>query len=44
MGLHTFQKIAKDAKAVYKVGGVVLIDTRKVDEFIMEFNVDEEDF
>ena len=44
VGLHTFQKIAKDAKAVYKVGTIVLVDTRKVDEFIMAFNVDEEDF
>ena len=44
VGLHTFQKIAKDAKAAYKVGTIVLVDTRKVDEFIMELNVDEEDF
>ena len=44
VGLHTFQKIARDAKAVYKVGTIVLVDTQKVDEFIMAFNVDEEDF
>lgn len=34
MGLHSFQKLAKDAKAVYRVNRIVLINTEKIDEFI----------
>ena len=32
MGLHTFQELAKDAKAVYHVKRVVLVNTEIVDE------------
>lgn len=42
MGLHSFQNLAKDAGAVRKVKGVVLVNTEKVDEFIESFV--EEDF
>ncbi len=34
MGIHSFQKLAKEARAVYHVGRVVLINTEKVDEYI----------
>ena len=34
MGLHSFQKLAKDAKAVYHVNRIVLVNTEKVDEYI----------
>ncbi len=45
IGVHSFRKIAKDAKAIYKVGNIVLIDTQKIDKFIEAFQLeDEEDF
>ena len=34
MGLHSFQKLAKDAKAVYHVGRIVLVNTEKPDEYM----------
>ncbi len=37
VGIHTFQKLARYAKACYKVGGVTLIDTHKLDRFIEAF-------
>ena len=43
VGIHTFQKLAKDAKACYRVGGVTLIDTQKLDKFIEAFEVEEDD-
>lgn len=33
MGLHTFQELAKDAKAVYHLKRVVLINTEIIDEY-----------
>ena len=32
MGLHTFEALAKEAKAVYHVGNIVLINTELIDE------------
>ena len=43
VGIHTFQKLAKDAKACYKVGGVTLIDTHKLDRFIEAFEMEDDD-
>ena len=43
MGLHTFEKLAKDARATRKVRGVVLCNTEKIDEFI-ESCWEEDDF
>jgi hypothetical protein len=37
MGLHSFQKLAKDAGAIRKVKGIVLVNTEKVDAFIESF-------
>lgn len=34
MGLHTFQDLAKEAKAVYHVKGVVLVNTEVIDEYL----------
>ena len=34
MGVHSFEKLAKDAKAVYHVNRIVLVNTEKVDEYI----------
>ena len=42
MGLHSFQSLAKDAGAVRKVKGIVLVNTEKVDAFIESF--EEEDY
>ncbi len=43
VGIHTFQKIAKDAKACYKVGNIILIDTHKLDKFIEAFEMEDDD-
>ena len=32
LGLHTFQEIAKEANAVYRIKRCVLVNTEKVDE------------
>mgnify|MGYP003593172669 FL=1 len=37
LGLHTFQEVAKDANAVYKVKRCVLVNTEKVDEYLENF-------
>lgn len=37
LGLHTFQEIAKEAGAVYKVKRCVLVNTEKVDEYLENF-------
>ena len=37
MGLHTFQELAEDAKAVYHVKRVVLVNTEIVDEYLENF-------
>ena len=36
-GLHSFQNLAKDAGAVYKIKGVVLVNTQVVDEYLETF-------
>ena len=37
LGLHTFQEIAKEANAVYKVKRCVLKKKKKVDEYLENF-------
>lgn len=37
LGLHTFQEIAKEANAVYRVKRCVLVNTEKVDEYLENF-------
>ena len=37
MGLHTFQQLAKDAGAVRKVKGCVLVNLEKVEQFVESF-------
>ena len=36
MGLHTFQNLAKDAGAVYRIKGIVLVNTELVDEYLVQ--------
>ena len=37
MGVHTFQELAKDAKAVYHVKRIVLINMELIDEYLENF-------
>lgn len=37
MGLHTFQELAKDAGAIYRVKRVVLVNTDIFDEYLENF-------
>ena len=37
LGLHTFQEIAKEANAVYKVKRCVWVNTEKVDKYLENF-------
>ena len=44
MGLHTFQQLAKDAKAVYKLGQLVLVNLAIFDEYIETFHIVDDEF
>ncbi len=44
MGLSKFQELAKDAKACYKVGQLVLVNTEIIDEYLETFRIVEDDF
>lgn len=37
MGLHTFQDLAKEAGAVYRIKRVVLVNTDIIDEYLENF-------
>ena len=37
LGLHTFQEIAKEANADYRVKRCILVNTEKVDEYLENF-------
>jgi len=37
LGIHTFQEVAKEANAVYRVKRCVLVNTEKVDEYLENF-------
>ena len=44
MGLSKFQQVAKDAKAVYKVGRLVLVNTEILDEYLESFHIIDDEF
>jgi hypothetical protein len=44
MGLSKFQELAKDAKACYKVGHLVLVNTEILDKYLETFRIVEDDF
>ena len=44
MGLTKFQQLAKDAKACYKIGQMVLVNTEILDEYLETFRIVEDDF
>ena len=37
MGINTFKQLAKDAGAVYRVKGIVLVNTELVDDYLENF-------
>lgn len=37
MGLHSFQELAKEARAVYHVKQMVLVNTEKIDKYLENF-------
>ena len=37
IGLHTFQQLAKEAGAVYKIRGIALVNTEVFDDFLENF-------
>ena len=44
MGLTKFQGLAKKAKACYKIGQLVLVNTEILDEYLERFRITNEDF
>lgn len=44
IGLTKFQELAKDAKACYKVGQMVLVKPEIIDEYLETFRIIEDDF
>lgn len=44
MGLTKFQKLAKDAKACYKIGQLVLVNTEILDKYLETFRIVEDGF
>ena len=41
MGVHTFQQLAKDARAVYHVKSIVLVNLDLIDEYLEAFRDEE---
>ena len=41
MGVHTFQQLAKDARAVYHVKRIVLVNWDLIDEYLEAFRDEE---
>jgi len=44
MGLTKFQELAKDAKACYKIGQLVLVNTEILDKYLETFRIVEDGF
>lgn len=44
MGLSKFQQLAKDAKACYKIGQLVLVNTEILDEYLELFRIIDDEF
>lgn len=38
LGLHTFQELAKDSGAIYRVKRIVLVNTELIDEYMETFH------
>ena len=44
MGLTKFQELAKEAKACYKLGQLVLVNTEILDKYLESFRITDENF
>ena len=44
MGISKFMQIAKDAKAIYKIGQLVLVKLEILDEYLETFHIVDDDF
>lgn len=44
MGISKFQELAKEAKAIYKINQMVLVNTKILDDYLETFRILEEDF
>ena len=44
MSLSKFQQLAKDAKAIYKINRMVLVNLDKLDAYIETFYIADDDF
>ena len=44
MGMTKFQEVAKDAKAIYKLGQLVLVNLKIFDEYIETFHIVDDEF
>ena len=44
MGISKFMQIAKDAKACYKIGQMVLVKLEIIDEYLETFRIVDDDF
>ena len=44
MGMSKFQELAKEAKAIYKVNQMVLVNIEILDKYLEKFHVSEDDF
>ena len=43
MGMTKFQELAKEAKACYKIGRMVLVNTEILDEYLETFHIVDDD-
>jgi len=39
MGIQSFMRIAKEAKAVYKIRGIALVNTEELDKYLETFKL-----
>lgn len=44
MGISKFMQIAKNAKAIYKIGQLVLVKLEILDEYLETFHIVDDDF
>ena len=44
MGLTKFQELAKETKACYKMGQLVLVNTEIIDEYLEQFRITDDNF
>ena len=44
MGISKFMQMAKDAKAVYKLGQLVLVNTEILDKYLETFHITDAEF